>query len=314
MIVAIAGGVGGAKLAAGLAKVLPPSELTIAVNTGDDFEHLGLHISPDLDTVMYNLAGRQNLETGWGLRAETWNFMQALGELGGDTWFRLGDADLATHIERTLRLRRGDTLTAVTAHLARNFGIEHELVPMSDDPVRTVVHTDQGVLAFQEYFVRQRCEPKARRIEYAGLEIARMGPGLRRALESGRLRAVVICPSNPCLSVAPVLGIPGLRQVLAGGRVPVIAVSPIVAGKAIKGPAAKVFEELGLEPSAVGVARYYQGLVDVLVIDNADRQLAPAIRALGMRACITDTIMRNDEDRIRLANEVIALVPPKAPA
>ena len=302
-LVALAGGVGGAKLAHGLAQVLGPQALTITVNTGDDFEHLGLHIAPDLDTVMYTLAGLADRERGWGLAQETWNFMAALERLGGPAWFRLGDRDLATHVERTERLRKSATLSEVTRALAGRLGILHEILPMSDDPVRTFVRTDDGLLEFQHYFVREQCRPRVRALEYRGAERARPSAALLAALRGAS--GVVVCPSNPYLSIAPILAIHGIKEALREAR-PVLAVSPIVGGQALKGPAAKIMRELGVEPSALEVARFYGGIVDTLVIDRADAALAPAIEALGMRALVADTVMRTDADRARLAGECLA--------
>jgi LPPG:FO 2-phospho-L-lactate transferase len=305
MILALAGGVGGAKLAKGLADVLAPDELIVAVNTGDDFEHLGLHISPDLDTVIYTLAGINDPAQGWGIAGETWNFMHGLEALGGETWFRLGDRDLATHIERTQRLRAGESLSAITERLCARLGVGHRVVPMSDEPVRTLVYTGDGVLTFQEYFVHQRAEPAVAKLEFAGAERARMTEAFRIGLGSRSLAAVVICPSNPYLSIAPVLALTDVRAALERRRVPVIAVSPIVAGRALKGPAAKIMRELGKEPSSLEVARFYRGLIDALVIDHADSALSASIAALGIRPLVTDTIMKDARDRAELATRVI---------
>jgi LPPG:FO 2-phospho-L-lactate transferase len=307
VILALAGGVGGAKLADGLARSLAPKDLAIAVNTGDDFEHLGLRISPDLDTVMYTLAGIANPVTGWGQAGETWAFMGALEKLGGPSWFRLGDRDLATNVERTQRLRRGDTLSTVTRALCERLGIRHGLIPMSDDPVPTKVRTDEGWLDFQHYFVREQCRPALREIRYQGAETARPADALERALGSVALEGVVICPSNPYLSVSPILALTGVREAVRASRA-VIAVSPIVGGEAIKGPAAKIMHELGLEVSALGIARWYEGLASTLVIDRIDAALAPRIEALGMKAVVTDTIMRDAAGRTRLGAECISLV------
>ncbi len=307
MILALAGGVGGAKLAAGLARALPPGELVIAVNTGDDFEHLGLHVSPDLDTVMYTLAGIADPQTGWGQAGETWSFMQALGRLGGPAWFQLGDHDLATHVERTRRLAAGETLTGVTRAICERLGVRHAVVPMSDDPVRTIVHTDRGALEFQHYFVRERCEPRVERIEYRGAEAARPGDALRAAFARKDLGGIVICPSNPYLSIGPMLAIPELRAAIAACP-SVIAVSPIIAGQAVKGPAAKIMRELGIESTALEVARFYHGLICTLVIDRADAALADPIRLLGMDAAVDDILMRNDVDRERLARACMELL------
>jgi LPPG:FO 2-phospho-L-lactate transferase len=307
MILALAGGVGGAKLAKGLSEVLTPDELIIAVNTGDDFEHFGLHISPDLDTMMYTLAGISDPVQGWGIAGETWSFMQALERLGGETWFRLGDRDMATHVERTLQLRAGETLSAVTQRLCTRLGVGHRVVPMSDDPVRTIVHTSGGALAFQDYFVRRRAEPPVARIEFDGAERATMSEGLRTALASAALDAVVICPSNPYLSIAPILAVAGVRAALRRKRVPVIAVSPIVAGRALKGPAAKIMRELGEEASSLGVARFYRGLIDALVLDRADENLTTPIAALGLRPIAAQTVMQDRESRVALARTVVDL-------
>ena len=308
MILALAGGVGGAKLAVGLARALGPGELVVAVNTGDDFEHLGLHISPDLDTVMYTLAGVANPEAGWGQAGESWQFMAALARLGGPDWFRLGDRDLATHVERTRRLKQGESLSAVTRALCERLGVRHAIVPMSDDPVRTVVHTDEGVLEFQDYFVRRRCEPRARKVEYRGAERARPAELFGRALARPDLRGIVFCPSNPYLSIAPVLALPGVREAIERRRVRSVAVSPIIGGQAVKGPAAKLMVELGAEASSVEIARYYARLVDVLVLDRADAALAGAVEALGLRAHATDTLMRSDEDRLRVARACLEAI------
>lgn len=307
MILALAGGVGGAKLAQGLAAVLEPEELTIAVNTGDDFVHLGLHVSPDLDTVMYTLAGIANPIQGWGRADETWNFMAALETLGGETWFRLGDRDLATNVERTHRLARGESLSAITRGFCERLGIRHRVVPMSDAPVRTLVHTEDGVLSFQDYFVRLRAEPAVKRLEFAGVDSARMSEGLRAALDDPQLASIVICPSNPYLSIAPMLALRDLRKALIERRVPVIAVSPIVAGQALKGPAAKIMRELGEDPSSLAVARFYRGLIDVLVLDHADAALSSAIHALEVRAETAFTVMRVPQDRIALAEHVLEI-------
>ena len=307
MILALAGGVGGAKLADGLARSLGPRELAIAVNTGDDFEHLGLRISPDLDTVMYTLAGIANPATGWGQAGETWAFMQALEKLGGPAWFRLGDRDLATSVERTQRLARGELLSAVTRALCERLGIRHALIPMSDDPVPTRVRTNEGWLDFQHYFVREQCRPALLEVRYDGADRAQPSAALAQALASSDLEGVVICPSNPYLSVAPIFALPGVRGAVGSARA-VVAVSPIVGGEAIKGPAAKIMRELGAEVSALGIARWYAGLVGTLVIDRADAALAPRIEALGMKAVVTDTIMGDAAGRARLAGECISLV------
>lgn len=307
MILALAGGVGGAKMAQGLAMRLPPEELVVVVNTGDDFSHLGLHISPDVDTVMYWLSGRNDCVRGWGLAGETWNFMAALGRLGGPTWFNLGDADLATHVSRTHRLARGETLSAVTRHLCSLLGVAHHIVPMTDQAVRTIVHTADAALAFQDYFVRLRCEPVITRVTFEGAEDAVPSPAFAAALANPALRAIVVCPSNPVLSIEPILSIPGVRERLRQTRVPVVAVSPIIGGQAIKGPAAKILRELGRDVSVIGIAEYYRGLVQGLLIDTIDIAARPAIEARGMRVVVTDSVMRNAIDQERLAGEALQL-------
>ena len=305
MILALAGGVGGARLALGLAAVLTPRQLAIVVNTGDDFEHLGLTVCPDLDTVLYTLAGVHNVETGWGRANETWSAFATLVELGGETWFRLGDRDLALHVLRTQALRTGVPLSEVMQGFARRLGVRHAVLPMSDAPVRTRVLTDRGELAFQDYFVRLRSRPRVRGFRFAGIARARIPSRLEALLVSPRLRAVVVCPSNPYVSIAPILGIPALRRWFAARRVPVVAVSPIVGGAALKGPAAKMMRELGQEPSALGIARHYGGLVDAWVIDRADAALASRIEALGHAVHPTDTIMTDRSKSRRLAAEVV---------
>jgi LPPG:FO 2-phospho-L-lactate transferase len=269
-VVALSGGVGGAKLALGLYRVLPPDTLTVVANTGDDFEHLGLSISPDLDTLLYTLSGEANPEFGWGRRDETWNFMAAIERLGGESWFRLGDGDLATHVERTRRLAAGDSLSAIIDDFRRHLGIAARLLPMSDDPVRTRLETDQGRLDFQDYFVRLRCEPVVRQLEFAGSETARPNLEFLAALADPLLRAVVICPSNPFISIDPILAVPGVHQALRDCRAPIVAVSPIIGGRAVKGPTAKMMEELGLPVDAAVVARHYRDFLDIYIVDNDD--------------------------------------------
>ena len=292
---------GGAKLAHGLALRLPPEALTIVVNTGDDFEHLGLPICPDLDTVMYTLAGLANPVTGWGQVDETWNFLEALGRLGGETWFRLGDRDLATHIERRRRLAAGETLTEVTHAMCRALGIGPRLLPMSDQAVRTLVQTDEGELEFQEYFVHRQCRPRVSGFRFAAQGEARATPAVLAALAQADL--IVVCPSNPFVSLGPILSLPGVREQLLAK--PGIAVTPIVGGQALKGPAGKMLAELGLPVSPVAIANAYKGLVGTFVLDAVDAALKPEIEALGMRVMVTDTVMKNDADRARLAEEVI---------
>ena len=304
-VLALAGGVGGGKFCRGLTAVLPPNQLAVVVNTADDFVHLGLHVSPDIDSVLYALADQNDLERGWGLAGETWNFMAALERLGGETWFRLGDRDLATHVLRTEALAAGRTLSEVTAMLARRLDIAHVVVPMTDNAVRSIVDTDEGPLDFQDYFVRRQCQPKFRGVTFQGIAHAEPSEGFRRALD--RTQAIVITPSNPFVSVDPILALPGIKDALLQSRRPVVAVSPIVGGKAVKGPLAKMMRERGVEPSALGVARHYGRLVDGWVIDSVDRDLAPAIEALGCRVKVCNTMMRTLDDKRHLAHDAMAL-------
>ncbi len=303
-VVLLVGGVGGAKLALGLARVLPPNALTIIVNTGDDFEHLGLHISPDLDTVMYTLADLANPQTGWGLAGDTFRAMEMVGRYGGPTWFRLGDGDLGTNVMRTMLLREGCSLTEVTQWLCAALGIAHRLLPMSDDPVRTVLETEQGRLAFQEYFVRERWQPVVRGICYEGAEQANPSPAVAAALEEAT--AIVLGPSNPFLSIDPILAVPGIRERIAASTAPKVAVTPLIAGQAVKGPTAKLMAELGLEVSVLGVARHYQELLSGIILDEADRSLIPSIEALGIRATARHTYMETLSDKISLAQSLLA--------
>lgn len=301
-VAALAGGVGGAKLADGLAQVLPPDSLTVIVNTGDDFTHFGLKICPDLDTVCYALAHLANPQTGWGRAGESFRVLDTIEQLGGPAWFHLGDLDLATHLERTRRLAAGEQLSAVTAAFCRAWGVTARVLPMSDDRVSTFVDTPDGILEFQEYFVHRRCEPSVTGFHFDGVENSSPAPGVLEALAEAEL--VVVCPSNPWVSVAPILAVPGIRQAIASH--PVIAVSPIIGGKAVKGPAAKMFSELGVEPSALAVARHYGaagsgGLLTGFILDTVDRAQEPEIAALGIRTFVQDTLMTTAEDRRRLA-------------
>ena len=307
MLLALAGGVGGAKLAHGLSRVLRAEDLAIVVNVGDDFEHLGLYVSPDIDTVVYTLAGIANPDSGWGVAGETWSFMDALATLGGETWFRLGDRDLATHVERTRRLAAGVPLSEVTRHLARQLGVAPAVVPASDDPIRTFVATDEGEMEFQHYFVRRHCAPRVLRLSYRHAAAARPAMVGGERWTAMEVTGVIICPSNPYLSIAPILAMPEARAWLERRRFPVAAVSPIVAGRALKGPAAKIMAELGEEPSAVTVARFYAGLVDLFIVDTNDGALAGEIRALGMEPVVLDSVMNSLDDRQRLAREICAL-------
>lgn len=303
-VLALTGGIGGAKLCLGLQRVLPAGALRILVNTGDDFEHLGLAISPDVDTTLYTLAGLANMELGWGRQDETWSFMRALEALGGPAWFRLGDGDLALHVERTRRLAAGETLTEIVADVARRFGICSRIMPMSDDPVHTIVCTAGGELAFQEYFVRERCVPAVSELRYAGAAAARVSSAAVQSLQDPALQAIVIAPSNPYLSIDPMLAVPGLRTTLIARAAPVIAVTPLIGDTAVKGPTAKIMRELGLKPSPLTVLEHYRGLVDGFVLDERDAALAKDID-VPVRVC--DTLMRSLEDRERVARCTLEL-------
>jgi LPPG:FO 2-phospho-L-lactate transferase len=302
-VLALSGGIGGAKLAVGLYRVLPPRRLTVIANTGDDFEHLGLLVSPDLDTLLYTLAGIDNPATGWGRRDETWTFMKALESLGGETWFKLGDGDLAMHVERTRRSRGGETLSDITDDIRRRLGIAAGLLPMSDDPVRTRLLTGAGWLDFQDYFVRLKCAPEVREIAFAGASAALPHPAFLAALGDENLRAVVICPSNPFISIDPILALPGVREALCLCRAPVVAVSPIIGGRAVKGPTAKIMSELGLPVDTAAVARHYRDFLDCYVADVAD---AAQTGDLGVPVTLTRSLMHTLADREALARAVLA--------
>ncbi len=305
-IVALAGGVGGAKLAHGLAQILKPEELTIIVNTGDDFEHYGLYICPDLDTVCYTLAGLANPETGWGRVDESWNAIENASKLGGLDWFRLGDKDLGTHLERTRRLKAGDPLSQITRDFCKAWGIEHTVLPMSDQPVRTMVDTDEGELAFQEYFVHRRCEPKVKGFRFEGADEAEPTKRAKEAIESAD--AIVICPSNPWVSVDPILAVFSPLFSGEGLGVRSVAISPIIGGETVKGPAAKMYRELGIEPSALAVANHYQGVITHFVMDTVDSQLTESVRGLNMRTLVTNTLMKSHGDRRQLAEAILQFI------
>ena len=308
-VVALSGGVGGAKLALGLSLCLDAAELTIVANTADDFTHLGLRICPDLDTVMYTLAEINNRAVGWGQQDETWHCLDALTNLGAESWFRLGDRDLATHLVRSEKLQSGETLSDVTTYLCQRLHIAHRLVPMSDQAVSTQVDTDEGRLSFQHYFVRERCEPQVTGFEFEGMETARPSPGFQTALVDSADNGdgpIVICPSNPFVSVEPMLRLTGVRETLRDSHRPVIAVSPIVGGEALKGPAAKMMSELGIEQSAASVASYYGDLIDGFVIDTLDAELQTAIEQIGIPTIVTNTVMVTLADRIQLAEDVLS--------
>ncbi len=305
-VIALSGGIGGAKLALGLDKILPARSLTVICNTGDDFEHLGLTICPDLDTVMYTLAGIVNQETGWGRAHETWTFIQALEVLGGETWFQLGDNDLATHIERTRRCRAGNVLTEVTRDFCKRLKIETDILPMCDQPVRTMVATEKdGVLPFQRYFVERRAAPRVTGFVFEGAAEASVSSDVIDAFKRPELDAVVICPSNPFISIDPILAVPGMRQALQNCSAPIVAVSPIIGGKAVKGPTAKMMTELGLPTTSNAIASHYDGLLDGLVIDETDEGEAAVI---SLPCLVTPTLMRSEEDKKGLAARVLDFV------
>ena len=300
-VVALAGGVGGAKLADGLAQVLPTEELTIIVNTGDDFEHLGLYICPDLDTVCYTLAGIANPATGWGRQGETWGALETLGQLNGPTWFRLGDHDLGLHLERTRRKRAGQPLSQITDHICEALGVKTKVLPMSDEATPTWVDTDEGELPFQEYFVHRHCHPRVTGFRFQGIERARPAPGVLESLQAADL--VVICPSNPWVSVDPILAVPGMRKAVEAR--PVVAVSPIIGGQAVKGPAAKMYAELGIQPSALSVARHFGNLLTGFVLDRLDEGQADDIIQMDIHTLVTGILMKTPADRRRLGKEVV---------
>jgi LPPG:FO 2-phospho-L-lactate transferase len=305
-VTVLAGGVGGARLAHGFALAQPDDAPTCVVNVGDDTVRHGLHVSPDLDTVMYTLAGLNDEDRGWGLTGESYAVLDQLARLGEDTWFTLGDRDLATHVVRTARLREGVPLSAVTASLATSLGVDARLLPVTDDPVRTLVGTPSGTLAFQEYFVRRQHADAVLGLTFDGIEAARPAPGVLDAVTGADL--LVVAPSNPFLSVEPVLAVPGVGEAVRATAARRVAVSLIVGGRAVKGPAAQILETLGHDVSALGVARLYAGLVDVMVIDDADAALAAPIAELGFDVVVTDTIMGGPAGRARLAGELLGLV------
>jgi len=304
-IVAFAGGVGGAKLADGLSRCLLPEDLTLIVNTGDDFEHWGLKICPDLDTVCYTLAGLANSETGWGRSAESWEVLANVCQMGGPDWFRIGDKDLATHIERTRRLKNGQELSAITQDFCHAWNIAPKILPMSNESVATMVDTlEMGTLEFQEYFVRHRCAPTVRSFHFAGIEAAKPTQGILAAIDQAD--AIVFCPSNPWVSIDPILNIPGIQNAIK--HKVVIAISPIIAGQTIKGPAAKMFSELGFEPSSLSVANHYRGIITDFVLDIEDKFFADSIRANGVRPLVCNTIMKSTQDRHQLAQDVLNFI------
>ena len=302
-VVAFAGGVGGAKLASGLQDTLAPGNLTVVVNTTDDFELHGLCICPDLDTVMYTLSGMVNPATGWGVVDESFNALGMMVRYGEEAWFKLGDRDLATHILRTSRLHAGETLTRITADLSAALGVQSTILPMCDEPVATVVQSPEGPLEFQEYFVRRAQSEEVLGVRFRGIEAARPTEDVLAALAAADL--VILCPSNPIVSIAPILAVPGMQEALVAAPAPRVAVSPIVGGRALKGPADRMLRSMGHEVSAVGVARIYEGLLEAMVVDDADRDQRESVEDLGMRVLVTDAIMRDEPDRARLAREVL---------
>lgn len=311
-VLALSGGVGGAKLALGLADVLPPGQLHVLANTADDFRHLGLHISPDIDTLLYTLCESANEVLGWGLASETWNAMDALQRLGGDTWFRLGDKDLATHMWRTVLLDKGETLSQITATLARRLGIASHIHPMCDELVRTTVRCEGRDLPFQHYFVKERCAPVVTGFSFEGIAAARPNDNVTALLRAAAFGAIIVCPSNPFVSIDPILQMPGFWCTLRDNPAPVVLVSPIVAGTAIKGPAAKMMMELGVPVTALGVGQHYcaryPGLLDYFVIDESDATLAEDIAELGVKVVVAPTVMKCRADKQRLARFTLDLV------
>lgn len=304
-VVALAGGVGGAKLALGFSHILGSEELTVVVNTADDDRFYGLHVSPDLDTVLYTLAGVSNAEMGWGLAGESFRTLERLKEYGVDTWFNLGDLDLATHLYRTKMLDEGKTLSEVCQQLAKSLGVEHKILPVTDNPIKTMVETRDGIMSFQEYFVKNRCEPIVKSIDFDGSSNCTVTPGVRRAVLNMDL--LVFCPSNPFVSIAPILSVPGFKEMIESFSGKSIGVSPIVGGEAIKGPAAKMLKELGHDVSPVGVARQYVGLCNTFIIDEKDVDFKQEIESLGMNVFVTQTIMETDQDKKRLAEYILEI-------
>lgn len=302
-ITALAGGIGASKLLLGLANVMPPEDITIIANTGDDIELFGLRICPDIDTVTYSLAGVINEQTGWGLKDDTFECMRWLERYGEALWFNLGDRDLATHIFRTAELRSGSSLTEVTDQIRKSLGVRSMILPMTDSYTPTRIVTEAGDMHFQEYFVRRRCEPRVREIRFDNIESAQPAPGVLSAVLEAD--AVIVCPSNPFISIGPILGVPGVRKALEKTSATVIAVTPIIGGRALKGPAADMLRDLGHELSATAVARLYADCIDVFVLDETDASLAPDIEELGIRVVLTNTIMETLEDKRRLAHRLL---------
>ena len=309
-ITALGGGVGASKLLEGLVKVLPPERLTIVVNTGDDAVMFGLHISPDIDITLYTLAGLVNRQTGWGLAGDTFSCLEQLERMGEPSWFHLGDRDLATHLFRTRRLREGRTLSEVTEELRRRFRLGCRLLPMSDDSVPTQIVTDGGVLPFQEYLVKHRAEGRVKEIRFEGVERARPAPGVVEAIRESS--ALIICPSNPLISIGPILAVNGVREALGSTSARVIAVSPVVGGKSLKGPTDRMLRDLGMEVSALQVAKLYKDFLNVLVIDQSDEPLRAEIERLGVQVVVAQTVMRGAEEKVKLAQSVVSILKEQA--
>lgn len=304
----LSGGVGGAKLVLGLSQVLNNDDFMTIVNTGDDFVHLGLKICPDIDTIIYTLAELVDQERGWGLKDESWNFLDKTKLLGGESWFNLGDKDLATHVHRTQRLAKGEDLTSITKNLASSFGVEAKIVPMTNDLVSTVVETREGDLAFQHYFVRDRCLPIVKRFRFEGIKSSVINPSIKEYGEENNKSAVLLAPSNPFVSIDPIIGVPGMTEELVKMKGPKIAISPIINNKAIKGPAAKMMQELGIPSTSIEVTNHYKGLIDAVVIDHADAALSEKIEDMGIKVFVTNTVMHSLKEKITLANECLNFI------
>ena len=304
----LSGGVGGAKLVLGLSQVLNNDDFMTIVNTGDDFVHLGLQICPDIDTLIYTLAELVDQERGWGLKDESWNFLDKTKLLGGESWFNLGDKDLATHVHRTQRLAKGENLTSITKNLASSFGVEAKIVPMTNDLVSTVVETREGDLAFQHYFVRDRCLPIVKRFRFEGIKSSVINPSIKEYGEENNKSAVLLAPSNPFVSIDPIIGVPGMTEELVTMKGPKIAISPIINSKAIKGPAAKMMQELGIPSTSIEVTNHYKGLIDAVVIDHADAALSEKIEDMGIKVFVTNTVMHSLKEKITLANECLNFI------
>ena len=304
----LSGGVGGAKLVLGLSQVLNNDDFMTIVNTGDDFVHLGLKICPDIDTIIYTLAELVDQERGWGLKDESWNFLDKTKLLGGESWFNLGDKDLATHVHRTQRLAKGEDLTSITRNLASSFGVEAKIVPMTNDLVSTVVETREGDLAFQHYFVRDRCLPIVKRFRFEGIKSSVINPSIKEYGEENDKSAVLLAPSNPFVSIDPIIGVPGMTEELVKMKGPKIAISPIINSKAIKGPAAKMMQELGIPSTSIEVTNHYKGLIDAVVIDHADAALSEKIEDMGIKVFVTNTVMHSLKEKITLANECLNFI------